>query len=139
MKDASVPNRSRRQWEAEAKVRVSKGESGSVVESDFVKQGLESQSAKAIVDEAIAGARSRATGLLIGSAAFVGPGLLVTVASYSAATSTPYGGTYWIWYGPIVTGGIGGTCRAGATSEHPPIAVETMGNGVEQSDRTRLR
>jgi len=106
MKEANVPNRSRRQWEAEAKVRVSKGESGSVVEADFVKQGLDSQSAKAIVEEALAGARSRATGLLIGSTAFAGLGLVVTVASYSAATSTLYGGTYWIWYGPIVAGGI---------------------------------
>ena len=106
MNDTTVPNRSRRQWEAEARVRLSKGESGSVVEADFVTQGLDAQSAKAILDEAVRSARSRAAGLLIGSTAFAGLGLLVTVASYSAATSSSYGGTYWIWYGPIIVGGI---------------------------------
>ena len=106
MDENALSGRSKRQWEAEAKVRVSKGESGSDVEADFVKQGLAPQSAKAILDDAVHKVRSRATGLLIGSAAFAGLGLLVTVASYSAATSTPSGGTYWIWYGPIIAGGI---------------------------------
>ncbi|MGB2997667.1 MAG: hypothetical protein WBC59_03415 [Phycisphaerae bacterium] len=106
MNNTSIPSRSRRQWEAEARIRVTKGESGSSVEADFVKQGLDSQSAKTIADEAVANARSRATRLLIGSTAFAGLGLFVTVASYSAATSNPYGGPYWIWYGPIIAGGI---------------------------------
>jgi len=106
MDEAAVPTRSKRQWEAAAKVRISKGDSGSVVEADFVKQGLDPQSAKAVLDEAVRNVRSRATRLLIGSTAFAGLGLFVTVASYSAATSSPYGGTYWIWFGPIIAGGI---------------------------------
>ena len=106
MNDATVSSRSRRQWEAEARARVTKGESGTGIEADFLKQGLDPQSARTIVDEAIATARSRATGLLIGSAAFAGLGFIVTVGSYSAATSTPYGGTYFIWFGPIIAGGI---------------------------------
>jgi hypothetical protein len=107
MDETTVPNRSRRQWEAAAKVRISKGESGSVVEADFVKQGLDPQSAKAIVDEAVAKVRSRATRLLIGSSAFAGLGLFVTLATYSTATSNPQGGIYIIWWGSIVAGGIG--------------------------------
>lgn len=107
MDEATRPIRSKRQWEALAKLRISKGAPGSDVEADFVKQGLDPQSARAIVDETISSLRSSATGLLIGSAAFAGIGLIVTVASYSAATSRPYGGgTYWIWYGPVIAGGI---------------------------------
>lgn len=101
-----MPVRSRRQWEAQARGRIVKGESGAAVEADFIQQGLDAQSAKAIVDNAIASARSRATGLLIGSAAFAGLGLIVTVGTYSAATSNPYGGSYFIWFGPIIAGGI---------------------------------
>ena len=106
MNDATVPSRSKRQWEAEGKACVAKGKSGTEVEVDLVKQGLDTQAAKTIVDEAIASARSRATVLLIGSIAFAGLGFIVTVASYSAATSTSYGGTYFIWFGPIIVGGI---------------------------------
>ena len=104
MSEAPVPNRSRRQWEAEAKVRISRGEVGSFVEADFIKQGLDADSARAIVDQVVRNARSRAAGLLIGSTLFAGLGLLVTIASYSAAASS--GGIYWIWYGPVVAGGI---------------------------------
>lgn len=103
MDETAIPSRSKRQWEASAKVRISNGEPGSVVEADFVKQGLDPQFAKEIIDDAVQKVRSRATGLLIGSIAFAGLGLLVTVASYSAAS---YDGTYWIWYGPIIAGCI---------------------------------
>lgn len=106
MDDTIILNRSKRQWEAAAKVRISNGEPGSVVEADFVKQGLDPQFARAIIDDAVQKVRSRATSLLIGSIAFAGLGLFVTLASYSAATSGSLGGTYWIWYGPIIAGGI---------------------------------
>lgn len=99
-------NRSRRQWEAVAKARVSKGEAGISIEAEFVQQGLDAETAKATVGNAVRSARSHATGLLVGSASFAVLGLLVTVGSYSAATSSPSGGTYLIWYGPIVVGGI---------------------------------
>ena len=106
MDEGVVLNRSKRQWEAAAKTRISKGESGSVIEADFVKQGLDPQYAKAILDEAVRSVRSSATRLLVGSTAFAGLGLFVTVASYSAAASSSYGDTYWIWFGPIIAGGI---------------------------------
>jgi hypothetical protein len=102
----TVPTPSRRQLEAAARTRVSKGEVGTQVENDFMKQGLEPEIAKAIVDEAVRAARKRAVRLLVGSSAFAGLGLLVTAGSYSAATSSPYGGTYLIWYGPMIAGGI---------------------------------
>ena len=91
MDNATIVPRSKRQWEATAKVRVSKGESGSDVEADFVKQGLDTQSAKEIIDSAICNVRSRAIRLLIGSTVFAGLRLFVTVGSYSAATSSPHG------------------------------------------------
>jgi len=86
---------------------VWKGEPGGTIEAEFVNQGLDAETAKLIVDEAISRARSRATRLLIGSASFAALGLIVTISTYSAATSNPYGGgRYWIWFGPVITGGI---------------------------------
>jgi len=106
MNEATTPMRSRRQWAAAARSRVAKGEAGSEIEAEFLREGLDPEQAKTIVDDAIGSVRSRATGLLVGSIAFAGLGLIVTVASYSAATSNPYGGTYFIWFGPVVVGGI---------------------------------
>ncbi len=98
--------RSRRQWEALAKARLRTGERASRIESEFVNDGLTPQIAREVVEEAIRNARASATALLIGSTSFAGLGLLVTLASYLAATSRPYGGTYLIWFGPVVGGGI---------------------------------
>jgi hypothetical protein len=106
MGDIAPINRSKRQWVAVAKARVAKGEPGTSVESEFVTQGLDAPSAKEIVDEAVRGARSRATGWLVGSGLFAALGLFVTIASYFSATSGESDGTYWIWYGPIAAGGI---------------------------------
>lgn len=106
MNEADTTTRSRRQWVAAAKARVCKGEPGSAVETEFVKQGLDPQTAKLIIEEAIRNARSRATKLLIGSVSLAALGLFVTVVSYLEATTSPYGNTYWIWYGPILVGGI---------------------------------
>jgi len=106
MNETDAINRSQRQWEAIARTRVWKGEPGGAIESEFVNQGLDAQTAKSIIDEAICNARSRATRLLIGSISFAALGLFVTIATYSAATSNPYGGHYWIWFGPVIAGGI---------------------------------
>jgi hypothetical protein len=106
MNETNELTRSRRQWEAVAKLRVFQGESGSAVEADFVRKGLDVQSAKAILDDAVEKVRSRATALLVGSIFVMGLGILVTLVSYSAARSSYSGGTYWIWYGPVIGGGI---------------------------------
>ncbi len=99
-------DRSRRQWEALAKARLRKGEPGSAIESGFIEEGLAPQIAKELVEEAIRNARASAKKLLIGSSLFAALGLFVTVASYSAATSSPSDDIYLIWFGPIVCGGI---------------------------------
>ncbi len=101
-----ITNRSRRQWEALARARLRKGERGTALEAEFTKEGLSPNIAKEIVEKAIQCARARAIKLMIGSASFAALGLFVTVASYTAATSSSSDGTYWIWYGPIVVGGI---------------------------------
>jgi len=106
MSDAGGSTRSRRQWEALAKTRLSKGEWGSAVEADFVRQGLDPLSARLILDEAVAYLRWRATRLLVGSAILAAVGLLVTVVSYCVANSSPSGGTCLIWYGPVISGVI---------------------------------
>lgn len=106
MDESTVPTRTRRQWEAATRVRISNGESASVVEADFVKQGLDPQTAKAILDDAVNDLRARAKRLLIGGAAVAGLGVFVTMASYSAATSGSNGGEYWLWYGPMIAGAI---------------------------------
>jgi hypothetical protein len=106
MNEEQKPARSRRQWEAVAKARISKGEPGTAVEADFAREGLDAQTARSLVDQAVSRARSRAAGLLIGSSAFAVLGLVVTIGSYSEAASSPGGGTYWIWYGPVIAGGI---------------------------------
>jgi hypothetical protein len=69
---------------------------------EFVQQGLDPALARAILDEAVEKARSRATGLLVGGIAVAGLGLIVSIATYSEAMSS--GGTYFIWYGPVIAG-----------------------------------
>ena len=103
----SMPaQRSRRQWEATAKARVSKGEPGTGVEASFVNEGLDAPTAKAIVDAAVTKARTRAFALLGIGGAFAFLDLIVTIVSY-AETRSSYGSTYFVWYGPIICGIIG--------------------------------
>lgn len=106
MEASGTLERSRRQWEALAKGRLRKGEAGSDIESGFMSEGLAPLIAREVVEEAIRNARASATKLLIGSLLFAALGLFVTLATYSAATSSEEGGTYLIWFGPMVCGGI---------------------------------
>jgi hypothetical protein len=89
-----------------AHVRISKGEPGSVVEASFVDEGLDPVSARVLVDAAVDRARSRATTWLLGGLALAGVGVAATAASYSEAAANPDAEAYWIWYGPIITGGV---------------------------------
>lgn len=106
MKETLTYNPSIRQWKAKARVRISKGEAGYSVEADFINQGLNPETAKTIIDEAVQNLRFRAIRLLVGSTLLAGLGLLVSVASYSAATSSYSDGAYILWWGPIVSGSI---------------------------------
>ncbi len=106
MSEPASSARSRRQWEAYAKARISSSTAGSEVETDLIAEGLDPQSAREIVSSAMASLRARATKLLIGSLAFAACGLLVTIGSFSAASSGASGGEYFIWFGPVIAGGI---------------------------------
>ena len=77
-----------------------------MVIAEFVQEGLDPSIAEQIVDDAIRSARSRAAGLLLFGVVFAALGLIVTIASYAAATDDPYGGTYLIWWGPVLAGAI---------------------------------
>lgn len=89
-----------------ARARIKKGAPGRSVIAEFVQQGLDPSTADQIVDDAIRSARSRAAGLLAFGVAFAALGLVVTIASYAAATESPSGGTYLIWWGPVLAGAI---------------------------------
>lgn len=107
------PKRSKRQWQAEAKIRVSKGECGSAVEADFTCRGLDVQTARDAVDEAVHAVRKGALNLLIGSVV-AGIGVAVTIVSFFTALSTSDDGWFMLWCGPISCGGITGVvalCR----------------------------
>ena len=69
MIDATIRTRSKRQWEAEARARVIKGEPGSGDEADFVKQGLDPESSQDYRGRSRCQCAIRATGLLLGSGA----------------------------------------------------------------------
>ena len=50
--------------------------------------------------------RSRASRQIVTGGIFLGLGLILTVATFGAAASSPTGGTYIIAYGPMIYGGI---------------------------------
>jgi hypothetical protein len=98
--------RSRRQWEALAKSRLRRSEAAADVEDALVAEGLGREAAEEVVDSAIRRARASAIRLLIGGVAFAALGLIVTVASFFSAAVNGDGGTYLIWFGPVICGGI---------------------------------
>jgi hypothetical protein len=113
MEEVTILKRSRRQWQAEARLRVAKGEAGSLIGETFVQQGLDPKSAEEIVCGAQAKARSRAIWLLVVCLSLAGLGILVTVASFANAAHLPEGGTYFIWFGPVIAGAAGALVAIG--------------------------
>jgi hypothetical protein len=49
-------------------------------------------------------ARSRATRTMVVGAVLAAFGLIITVATYAAASSNPRGGSYYVAFGPIIFG-----------------------------------
>lgn len=104
MDERQIESRSSRQWEAIVKLRIRQGESGTTVLRYLVEKELLQDQARQIVENAIRSARPGSLILVtIGSVAVL-LGIVVTVASYLAAASSPFGGTYHIWWGPVVCG-----------------------------------
>lgn len=104
MDERQVESRSPRQWEAIVKLRIRQGESGTTLLGYLVEKGLPQDQARQIAENAIRSARSGSLILVtIGSVAVL-LGIVVTVASYLVAASSPFGGTYYIWWGPVVCG-----------------------------------
>ena len=93
MDERQIESRSSRQWEAIVKLRIRQGESGTTVLRYLVEKGFLQDQARQIVENVI---RSACSGSLIlvtiGSVAVL-LGIVVTVASYLAAASSPFGGT----------------------------------------------
>jgi len=50
--------------------------------------------------------RSQASRQIVTGAIFLGVGLILTVATFGAAASSPSGGTYILAYGPMIYGAI---------------------------------
>ncbi|MBN1163309.1 MAG: hypothetical protein JXB45_01900 [Candidatus Krumholzibacteriota bacterium] len=95
-----------RQWEATARKSLREGKRGTEVVTRLVGEGLDSESAWKIVEEAVTTLRSRASTTFGLGLVFCILGLCVSIGTYSAAASNPNGGGYFIWWGPVVCGGI---------------------------------
>ncbi len=104
MDEREVESRSPRQWEAIAELRIRQGESGTMVLRYLVEKELPQDQARRIVEKASRSARSGSLILVIIGSVAVLLGIVVTVASYLVADSSPFGGTYYIWWGPVVFG-----------------------------------
>lgn len=99
-----TPTRSPRQWEAQIKSRLGKGEPAETIVADLVASEVSSEEAARLVQAAREARSSSALKLLIGGLGCAFLGLMVTVGTYSSASQS--GGTYFIWYGPMIAGGI---------------------------------
>jgi len=100
-------SRTKRQWQAHAELAMSKGERADAVLSGMIHAGCPEADAREIVQRALEVQRKAANRLLGCSGAFMSAGIIITAATYSAATSAAGGGTYYIWYGAIICGAIG--------------------------------
>jgi ferric-dicitrate binding protein FerR (iron transport regulator) len=98
--------RTARQWRAYAEDCLARGASSDRVAADIAAQGCPWDQAEAAVHEARAGRRRSANAVIGCSAAAALVGFLVTVGTFIAATETG-GGTYLIWWGPMLLGVIG--------------------------------
>jgi hypothetical protein len=96
--------RSPRQWRAFIRRRIRKYQSPQAVWQDAVGQGLAAREADHYIDEELRAFRRGAVVAIIVGAVIAFLGLAVTVGSYAAAASGPRGGTFLVWWGPIVFG-----------------------------------
>ena len=106
--------RTTRQWQAYAELALSKGASKDAALSDMLNAGCPDGVAREVIEYALDIQRRSANRLLGCSVAFMLAGILVTAFTYAAATSSAGGGTYFIWWGPVVCGALGaivGLCR----------------------------
>lgn len=106
MSSGGGEGRSPRQWQALARVRVRQGQRGTAIADEFVQQGLDPAVAGNIADDAMRAARSGAVWLLVFGIFFALLGVVVTVVECLQGASRAYGGTYLIWFGPVLFGGI---------------------------------
>ena len=97
--------RSARQWRAYAEQELSKGASAEHIVAHMAAQGCPWDQAEAALKQAQAGRRRSANTLIGCSAAIALVAFVVTFGSYAAASQS--GGTYLIWWGPMLMGGIG--------------------------------
>lgn len=86
------------------------GDSPERVEAKLIESGLTEGEAAALVRATFrpeqSAARSSAGWAMLGGLALMAVGGGATFASYSAAASNPGGGSYTIWWGPVVWGGV---------------------------------
>jgi hypothetical protein len=96
--------RSRLQWGAYLRARLDAGQPLAQLLYEMAISGIGQADAYALVAEVAAAMRKRALGFTIGGAIAVVVGLMVTFITLQMAQSG--GGTYFVWWGPVVFGGM---------------------------------
>ena len=104
----SVPaaQRSPRQWQAFIRRRIRQYASPHAVWQEAVDQGLPPPDAVHFIDQERRAFRVGAVIMIVVGAVMAILGLAVTVASYTAAAAGPRGGSFLIWWGPILFGAV---------------------------------
>lgn len=95
---------SSRQVSALVRKRIAEGEAGTDVVEDLFRDGFTREQAEAIVQDAADTARRGARKMIVTGGLFAAVAFVISIGTYSSATSNPAGGEYLIWWGPIVAG-----------------------------------
>jgi hypothetical protein len=80
------------------------GVPGRRVVEELRGHGLDDRVASNLVRDILAAHRQRATVLLVAGCILLALGLVVTLATYSNASSQPGGGIYVVWFGAVIAG-----------------------------------
>jgi hypothetical protein len=97
--------RTLRQWQACAEQLLSQGHSRDTALTNILRDGCPPEQAHTILSAAYAAQHARANKVLGCSAAVALAGLMATVIGFAIAADS--GGTFFIWWGAMLVGGIG--------------------------------
>ena len=93
------------QWRAHIRKSVRRSRRADEILQEMTAAGWSEDEARQMVRQTASKERWKAVGAMGGCAALGIAATIVTVASYSAASSA--GGEYWIWWGGMVCGVVG--------------------------------
>jgi len=129
VRDGSAPPRTLRQWQAHAEQSLPRGVPWDKLLGEMVATGCPEEQARSVLQTALASQRKAASGLVRWGSIIAAAGVGVSLTTYAFASES--GGTYFLWYGPIILGAIlvmiGLTRRAKVSLSEPAEAMATKG------------